>query len=54
MLTGVCYSYSYAEGRYHFNYSLLVGLGSMLLGLSIIGLGAFVYKKRLGRPTHAQ
>ena len=54
MLTGVCYSYSYAEGRYHFNYSLLVGLGSMLLGLSVIGLGAFVYKKRMGRLSHAQ
>jgi len=54
MLTGVCFSYNYAEGRYHFNYSLLAGLGSMLLGLSIIGLGAFVYKKRMGRLSHVQ
>jgi protein SCO1/2 len=54
ILTGVCFSYSYAEGRYHFNYSLFAGLGSMLLGLSIIGLGAFVYKKRMGRLSHAQ
>lgn len=54
MFTGVCYSYNYAEGRYHFNTSLLAGLGSMLLGLSLIGLGAFAYKKRTGRLTHAQ
>jgi len=54
ILTGVCYSYSYAEGRYHFNYSLFAGLGSMLLGLSVIGLGAFVYKKRMERLSHAQ
>ncbi len=53
MLTGVCYSYGYADGRYHFNTSLLVGLGSMLLGLSLIGLGAFAYRRKTGRLTHA-
>lgn len=53
MLTGVCFSYSYAEGRYRFNPSLLVGLGSMLLGLSVIGLGAFIYRRKTGRLTHA-
>lgn len=53
MLTGVCFSYSYADGRYRFNPSLLVGLGSMLLGLSVIGLGAFVYRRKTGRLTHA-
>jgi protein SCO1/2 len=53
MLTGVCFSYNYAEGRYRFNPSLLVGLGSMLLGLSVIGLGAFIYRRKTGRLTHA-
>lgn len=53
MLTGVCFSYSYADGRYRFNPSLLVGLGSMLLGLSLIALGAFIYKRKTGRLTHA-
>ena len=53
ILTGVCYSYGYADGRYHFNTSLLAGLGSMLFGLSLIGLGAFVYRKKTGRLTHA-
>lgn len=53
MLAGVCFSYSYAEGRYRFNTSLLAGLGSMLLGLSLIALGAFVYKRKTGRLTHA-
>lgn len=53
MLTGVCFSYSYADGRYRFNPSLLVGLGSMLLGLAVIAIGAFVYRKRTGRLSHA-
>lgn len=53
MLAGVCFSYSYADGRYRFNPSLLAGLGSMLLGLSLIALGAFVYRKKTGRLTHA-
>lgn len=53
ILSGVCYSYGYADGRYHFNPSLLVGLGSMLLGLSAIGLGAFIHRRKTGRLTHA-
>jgi hypothetical protein len=28
MLTGACFSYNYAEGRYQLNYSLLAGVGS--------------------------
>ncbi|MCK9283071.1 MAG: SCO family protein [Rhodocyclaceae bacterium] len=53
MLTGACFSYNYAEGRYQLNYSLLAGIGSLLLGLTLIGLGAWVYRRKLGRTTHA-
>lgn len=53
MLSGVCYSYSYEDGRYRFNPSLLAGLGSLLLGVSAIALGAFVHRRKTGRLTHA-
>ncbi len=53
MLSGACYSYSYADGRYRFNPSLLAGLGSLLLGVSAIALGAFIHRRKTGRFTHA-
>lgn len=53
ILTGACYSFNYAEGRYQLNYSLLIGMGSLVFGLSLMGLGAWVFKKRMGEGTHA-
>lgn len=49
MVTGACFSYNYEEGRYQLNYSLLAGVGSLLLGLSLIGLGAWAYRRKIGR-----
>ncbi len=47
MVSGACFSYNYAEGRYQLNYSLLAGVGSLLLGLSLMGLGAWAYRKKM-------
>lgn len=49
MVTGACFSYNYAEGRYQWNYSLLAGVGSLLLGLFLMGLGAWAYRKKMGK-----
>lgn len=54
MLTGVCFSYNYAEGRYQPNYPLLIGLGSLLFGLSLMAFGAFVFRRKLGGTPHVQ
>jgi protein SCO1 len=52
MMTGACYSYNYAEGRYQPNYSLLAGVGSLLTGISLTILGAWLYRRKLGGTTH--
>jgi len=49
MVTGACFSYNYEEGRYQLNYPLLAGIGSLLLGLSLMGLGAWGYRRKMGR-----
>jgi protein SCO1/2 len=49
IVTGACFSYNYEEGRYQLNYSLLAGVGSLVLGLSLMGLGAWGYRRRMGR-----
>jgi protein SCO1/2 len=49
MLTGACFSYNYAEGRYQWNYSLLAGVGSLIMGLSLMVLGALVFRRRMAR-----
>jgi protein SCO1/2 len=49
MLTGACFSYNYAEGRYQLNYSLLAGVGSLIMGLSLMLLGAWAYRRRMAR-----
>jgi protein SCO1 len=53
MLTGACYSYNYTEGRYQPNYSLLAGVGSLLGGIGSMGLGAWLYRRKLRGTTHA-
>ncbi len=53
IMTGACYSYNYAEGRYQLNYSLLTGVGSLLFGLALMALGAWSFRRKIGgRRTH--
>jgi protein SCO1/2 len=52
MLTGACFSYNYAEGRYQVNYSLAAGIGSLVLGLTLLGLGSWAYRRKMGK-AHA-
>ena len=49
ILVGACFSYNYSEGRYQPNYAQLIGLGSFLLGLSLIVLGLWSYRRGRGR-----
>ncbi len=49
MLTGVCYSYNFAEGKYTLNYSLLAGALSLLFGLSLVGFSAIAYRRKYMR-----
>ncbi len=49
MLTGVCYSYNFAEGKYTLNYSLMAGVGSLLLGIALLVISMLVYRKKIGR-----
>lgn len=51
MLTGACFSYNYAEGRYQVNYSLLAGVGSLLLGLTLMLSGAWLYRRKMARKA---
>lgn len=53
MMTGACFSYNYAEGRYQPNYSLLAGVASLLTGIALMILGAWLYRRKLGGTTHA-
>jgi protein SCO1/2 len=51
MITGACYSYNFSEGRYQANYALMAGVGALTLGLSLMGLGFFAYRRKLARRT---
>jgi protein SCO1 len=54
MMTGTCFSYNYAEGRYQPNYSLLAGIASFVSGIGLMGLGAWLYRrKQRGEASHA-
>ena len=46
MMTGACFSFNYAEGRYQWNTSLLAGVGSLLSGIAAMALGAWAYHRR--------
>lgn len=52
MLTGACYSYNYAEGRYQPNYSLLAGVGSLLSGIALTVTGFWWYRRKHGGMKH--
>jgi protein SCO1/2 len=46
MVTGACFSFNYAEGRYQWNMPLLAGIGSFLFGITAMALGASIYRRR--------
>lgn len=46
MLTGACFSFNYAEGRYQWNTPLLAGVGSLLFGIGAMAWGAVAYRRR--------
>jgi protein SCO1/2 len=48
MLTGACFSYNYAEGKYQMNYSMAAGLGALVFGIGMLGLGFWAYRKKIG------
>lgn len=52
ILTGACYSYNYTEGKYQPNYAQLIGIGSFLFGVIMMGLGLLVYHKGRKGGTH--
>ena len=54
MMTGACYSYNYAEGRYQLNYSLLAGLGSLVFGVTLLLMGAWLYRRKMARQTQGE
>jgi protein SCO1/2 len=45
ILAGACFSYNYTEGRYQPNYAQLIGIGSFLFGLTLMGYGAWAYRR---------
>ena len=49
ILAGVCFSYNFKEGRYTFNYPLVVGVGSLLLGLGLITISFKIGKNKFRR-----
>jgi protein SCO1/2 len=54
LMTGACFSYNFAEGRYQPNYSLIAGLASFLSGIGLMGLGAWLYRRKpRGEARHA-
>lgn len=44
ILTGVCYSYNFQEGKYTLNYSLFVGFSSLLFGILLVGFSILFFK----------
>jgi len=55
ILTGVCYSYNYQEGKYTLNYSLFIGVGSLLFGISLVFFSILIFylkRKKLRRLSH--
>lgn len=52
ILAGACFSYNYAEGKYEPNYAQLIGIASFLLGVTLMGYGAWAYNRGRRRGTH--
>ncbi len=54
IVAGVCFSYSYADGRYVLNYPLFAGMGALVLGIGLVAFSFLVYRRRRhGRVGHA-
>ncbi len=49
LLLIACFSYNYEEGRYTLNYPLFIASGSLVGGLSLIGIAMVVSKKKARR-----
>ncbi len=54
ILSGACYSYNYATGKYELDYAILIGIGAFLFGvivlLILMGSGAFrKYRNKRGK-----
>lgn len=54
MISGVCYSFNFAEGKYQLNYPLLAGVGSLLLGVALMAGGLIVYRRKTRGMSHVQ
>jgi protein SCO1 len=54
MLTGACFSYNYAEGRYQVNYSLVAGVVSFVFGVSLMVLGAWLYRRKMAKKNQGE
>lgn len=50
MMTGACFSFNYAEGRYQWNTPLLAGVGSFVFGITAMAWGGLAYRRR--REAH--
>jgi protein SCO1/2 len=50
MMTGACFSFNYAEGRYQWNLPLLAGIGSFVFGIAAMAWGGLAYHRR--RTAH--
>lgn len=48
-LTGICFSYSFSDGRYVLSYPLFIAIGSMTLGASLVAFSFLVYRNRKPR-----
>lgn len=46
---GLCYSFNYKEGRYVLSIPLIVGAGSLTLGVGALSASALVYRRRRNR-----
>lgn len=49
---GACYSYNYKDGKYTVNIPLFVATGALVFGLSLLGIGILIMKKRRVRDEH--
>ncbi len=46
ILTGVCYSYNFAEGKYTVNLSLVAGVAALAFGILMVAGSAIIFRKK--------
>ncbi|HHJ16047.1 MAG TPA: SCO family protein [Gammaproteobacteria bacterium] len=55
ILAAACFSYNFKEGRYTFNYPLVIGVTSLLAGIFVVAIAFMVARKKKMRSVkHAQ